>query len=634
MSFYTVLGTVTESISDALTTGSDTEAMLALSLVAAVSVIAFTLIRKPYCFSVGYGMSVAIMSLTMLAVFDCFRGDKLSATAMLAWTAVLYGFRLAAYLLFREFSVPNMRSQTKTMDKYSRPSVLALAAFLSLFYAFQVSPVLFALRQTSSSSGMMIENLRYMCVIYALTGFIMEAVADYQKWIVKRRQKVEYGGTSFISPTGGLYAICRHPNFLGETIFWTGIFFGGALSFGYSVTAWICGLIGWSGIFFIMTGSAKRLDAKHEERYAGQLEYEEWKNRVKSSFYPGFPRLLEQYPVYHQPPTHEPPTLIEADEVHRRDKVMLVGATGSLGKDIVTELRRNNVHLRVLGRSWDSVEKAGLTEMLNVDVAVCDVTKAESYTADWFTDVECLVCVARPRFPSTPHERMAFFALVDNLSRMACECRVPRMLLLGTPYMKGRPLMETKIMNLFRQAEALAISRTSDSRATELTIARISDMTEADYLLQASLDIGTWVCIKGFNPRMRFISRRDFALVVANYTNDEDTTVEPELLVGGPQLVTWRELGELISNATGKQFSTIDIPLWLLRSILLLARGVALFFPSLGTFAGVLATGSIPMMLETTSDKHKVIGSDTIGDSLKAYYHRKQLALSKEGGGN
>ena len=50
-----------------------------------------------------------------------------------------------------------------------------------------------------------------------LSGLLFEAVADEQKLVAKRAH-----GAS-VPVTGGLYAVCRHPNYLGEIVFHLGV---------------------------------------------------------------------------------------------------------------------------------------------------------------------------------------------------------------------------------------------------------------------------------------------------------------------------------------------------------------------------------------------------------------------------
>jgi steroid 5-alpha reductase family enzyme len=77
-------------------------------------------------------------------------------------------------------------------------------------------------------------------------GAVVEAVADAQKCLVKQANKDSEG--KFVGPTALVYRISRHPNYLGEVLFWVGLLVGAAPSFGKSIPAWACSILGAVGI--------------------------------------------------------------------------------------------------------------------------------------------------------------------------------------------------------------------------------------------------------------------------------------------------------------------------------------------------------------------------------------------------
>jgi steroid 5-alpha reductase family enzyme len=268
-------------------TDSDLDALKALSVVSLLALLPLTLIRNAYCFEAGYGASVGVMSLALLVAFhdDVLRHPRIS---LLALAAVLYGMRLASFLLYREFSVPKMDRQTKEFDQKSKTLVLPLIVILAVFYACMVSPILFAFRSNVDSMKTLLEG---MGVILAYLGLMMETVADLAKLLFKRHQQVVYGQKTFVSPTTGLYSLCRHPNYTGEILFWTGLYVGGMAATDGMVGR-VAGTLGWLGIVWIMLGSAKRLDTKQEKLYGGQRPYEAWKAKVPHSLVPSFPQRM------------------------------------------------------------------------------------------------------------------------------------------------------------------------------------------------------------------------------------------------------------------------------------------------------------------------------------------------------
>eukprot|EP00978_Attheya_sp_CCMP212_P009527 scaffold22525_cov42-Attheya_sp.AAC.1 len=259
----------------------------ALSGISSVIVTAFTMIRQAYSFSVGYGFSIFGMGLYSLLSFSdaynfgTFQGIKGSAAACLLMSTLFYGFRLGGFLLFREYTVQSKREQFKNLDKSHRLKRIPLALSVGIFYALLFCPALYALRAGDLAGNL--SKISFLGAGVAWFGAILEAVADAQKYVVKGSVSDE---TTFAGPTGFTYKICRHPNYLGELIFWFGVFLGGAPSFGTQIVPWVSSGFGLFGIYSIMTGATKRLEGKQEEKYKGQEKYDEYVASVKAPLFP------------------------------------------------------------------------------------------------------------------------------------------------------------------------------------------------------------------------------------------------------------------------------------------------------------------------------------------------------------
>ena len=109
---------------------------------------------------------------------------------------------------------------------------------------------------------------------------MIEAIADAQKFLQKRRDYAQKADGTFQGPMGGLYASCRHPNYFGEVLFWFGLFVAGLPSFGSQVIPYTAGGLGLWGIYGIMSGATKRLDGKQADKYGGQPVYDAWRART------------------------------------------------------------------------------------------------------------------------------------------------------------------------------------------------------------------------------------------------------------------------------------------------------------------------------------------------------------------
>lgn len=246
--------------------------ILSMWAIASAVVIPLTLYRQAFSFSVGYGYSVMAMGLVCLLIMNPAISIT-SAPFLLVASTIFYGFRLGSFLVLRNATVPSKAKQLKSFDKSPPLQRIPLAINVALLYAFMTSPAMFALQTMESG------NVAMIGATIAWIGAIMEAVADGQKFLAKRGLSDEEA-KKFVGPTGGFYQLCRHPNYLGEVLFWLGLYIGGIPSFGSKVAAWICTSLGLTGIVFIMKGATKRLDKQQAEKYSGEPKYDDYVKKV------------------------------------------------------------------------------------------------------------------------------------------------------------------------------------------------------------------------------------------------------------------------------------------------------------------------------------------------------------------
>lgn len=281
--------------------------MVGLWAIASAVVVPFSLYRQGYSFTVGYGFSVMAMAFVLVKVFGM--------SPLLA-AALFYGFRLGSFLWLRELLVPSKAQQMKAFDRTSRLQRIPFGIAVSFFYAVLMTPALYAVRDrprwlaasiaTKTATTILIHMLRNVGTALAWTGAILEAIADGHKFVSKQTHQRNSIGSSdiksnnnssnddsdvdqikhFSGPTTGVYRISRHANYTGELVFWLGLLIAGIPSFGTSPVAWGGSLLGYYGIYGIMTNAATRLDKKQKEVYGGQELYDTWRALVKAPIIP------------------------------------------------------------------------------------------------------------------------------------------------------------------------------------------------------------------------------------------------------------------------------------------------------------------------------------------------------------
>ncbi len=228
--------------------------------------------------SLGYGFSIAAEGITMMIYYH----NSLTVSAiLLSALLIVYGIRLSGYLAIREAKSSSYKKHMKSEIKDGKtvPFGVKCAIWVTcaLLYVTQVVPVLYRFSSGASDSVMAYVGIGIMAF-----GLILETAADLQKNAAKRKNP-----RRFVDK--GLYRLVRCPNYLGEMIFWTGVFLSGigALT---DVWQWVLASVGYIGIIFVMFSGARRLEIRQNKNYGNDPEYQAYVKKV--------PILLPFIPLY------------------------------------------------------------------------------------------------------------------------------------------------------------------------------------------------------------------------------------------------------------------------------------------------------------------------------------------------
>ncbi len=250
--------------------------LILMAIALLVSAVGFY--KYVYFISLGYGFSIAVFGIAMPILF----AEELSMGTIVACILLLiYGLRLGGYLLIRELKSASYRNTMKkeikdgsTMKMVAKVSIWVSCAFL---YVLQVSPILFRLENKGGSDAVCIIG----AIIMAL-GIMLESLSDMQKSKAKAKNPKRFCDS-------GLYKIVRCPNYLGEVVFWTGVFVSGVNVLS-GIWQWAAAIFGYVCIVYIMFGGARRLEIRQNKNYGADPEYQEY---VKKT-----PILLPFIPLY------------------------------------------------------------------------------------------------------------------------------------------------------------------------------------------------------------------------------------------------------------------------------------------------------------------------------------------------
>lgn len=217
--------------------------------------------------SLGYGAAVALLGAGLLVIFN----EALTVgTALECVLFITYGCRLSGYLAYRDLKTSytrRMKGEVKTNDGVSFAAKIGIWVSAAVLYVLQTSPVTFRLMDNVGTDALCIVGL-----VISAAGLILETTADLQKNKAKKKAPGRFVST-------GLFRLVRCPNYFGEMVFWTGVFISG-ISVYHSALEWICAILGYAGIIYVMFGGARRLEIRQDKNYGSDPEYREYKSRT------------------------------------------------------------------------------------------------------------------------------------------------------------------------------------------------------------------------------------------------------------------------------------------------------------------------------------------------------------------
>ena len=252
------------------------EFLILLVIALLVTIIGFY--KYVYFISLGYGFSIATMGIAMIIMFF----EKISLGTVVACILLgVYGIRLGGYLLIRELKNNSYNNLMKKEIKDGSTIKMGVKCTIwitcALLYVLQISPIFFRLQ-----NGGKVDLICVIGIVIMSCGILLEGTADLQKQKAKAKNPNRFCDK-------GLYKIVRCPNYLGEILFWTGVFVTGITTYS-GVIQWLCATIGYVCIVYIMFGGARRLEIRQNKYYGSDAEYQEY---VKKT-----PILIPLIPLY------------------------------------------------------------------------------------------------------------------------------------------------------------------------------------------------------------------------------------------------------------------------------------------------------------------------------------------------
>ena len=251
--------------------------LLAFAICLACSSLGF--IRVVYFVGLGYAASIATQAVAA--------GVSYSAT-LTGWPLVQlvlllgYGIRLGSYLVLRDAD-PGYRNRDAlrhaTPSRVGGLQKIAVWIGVAALYVLMARPAFLTL--SAQAQGLLPWSLPFGVAMMA-AGLALESLADWQKFRFKAAHPMSFCNT-------GLYRVVRSPNYLGEMIFWLGLWYSAASVYRGWLDWTLCS-VGLACILGIMIGATRRLEKEQGTRYAANAAYASYVRTV--------PVLIPFLPLY------------------------------------------------------------------------------------------------------------------------------------------------------------------------------------------------------------------------------------------------------------------------------------------------------------------------------------------------
>lgn len=271
--------------------------------------------------------------------------------------------------------------------------------------------------------------------------------------------------------------------------------------------------------------------------------------------------------------------------------VLVAGATGYLGRYVVAELHSRGHLVRAVARDrdracregpWGSPSLDGLVD----EWALGNVTDPR-FTRDLAADVEHVVStlgVTRQKADPWQIDNLANLAILNSALKHAGSFTY-----INTLGGDHCPARLTRAKSAF--AQTLSVAEINSQIINPP--AYFSDMTEVLAMARRGL-------VAVFRPEARInpIHGADLAAYVVDRTEEGRTGTWD---VGGPDVLSWRELAHLAFDAVGKRSHVLTVPAWALPPAL---RLTGLFSPRLADTAQFMAWNMTRDCVAPTTGTH------------------------------
>lgn len=226
------------------------------------------LVFKNFFYIFSYTYSLSVMAINAMLLLTTVTNP---VGFVLAGTGVLYGARLAFFVWQRAGTDTYSATRQRVIDTHKTLPFfvkIILWLFSSALYVFVGIACWFVV------SAQQTNLVTWIGTLTLVVGFLLEAVADYQK----QKFKLQNGNT-FCNV--GVFSRIRHPNYLGELLFHIGLYIA-ACSVISQPLCYLAALFGPFWVFVLMLSEAVSGDKNKKAKYGENSDYQNYVKHTAS----------------------------------------------------------------------------------------------------------------------------------------------------------------------------------------------------------------------------------------------------------------------------------------------------------------------------------------------------------------
>lgn len=245
-----------------------------LAISFAIQIIFFTFaasLKTDKFTDLSYGLTFVIISL-----YHHLTNTLTTQSTIITSMVVIWGLRLAIYLFIRILKTKKDKRFDEIRENFIEFAKFWILQGISIWII--IIPTALYLNKDLTN----LQMLNYIGIGIWLTGFIIETLADYQKFVFKNDSRNK---NKFIK--SGLWKYSRHPNYLGEILLWWGIFLYTIPALSNLEYLSIISPIYITSLISFVSG-IPLLEKRYDKKFADDADYQEYKKKTGILF----PKIL------------------------------------------------------------------------------------------------------------------------------------------------------------------------------------------------------------------------------------------------------------------------------------------------------------------------------------------------------